>query len=282
MDMQSTGRKISEQRKKLGLTQEQLAEKVGVSAQAVSKWENGHNLPDIENLIAIADILKLPHSMLITDEKSGYPLDFRQRLFNENNMFTRVKTIAQMENLGNTLTALGYMREKHSGQYRKGYAYATEKVEYINHPLMMACHAHAMGIKDDAVLAAILLHDVVEDTSADVGDLPVSDEIKEIVSLLTFRQLPGKTKAESKEIYYSKIIENKKACMVKVIDRCSNVSTMAGCFKREKIVDYINETEKYIIPLLTTLKNRYPEYGDPAFLVKYHIISLLESIKALL
>ena len=45
MDMQSTGRKISEQRKKLGLTQEQLAEKVGVSAQAVSKWENGvsHN-----------------------------------------------------------------------------------------------------------------------------------------------------------------------------------------------------------------------------------------------
>ena len=207
--------------------------------------------------------------MLITDEKSGYPLDFRQRLFNENNMFTRVKTIAQMENLGNTLTALGYMREKHSGQY-------------INHPLMMACHAHAMGIKDDAVLAAILLHDVVEDTSADVGDLPVSDEIKEIVSLLTFRQLPGKTKAESKEIYYSKIIENKKACMVKVIDRCSNVSTMAGCFKREKIVDYINETEKYIIPLLTTLKNRYPEYGDPAFLVKYHIISLLESIKALL
>ena len=52
--------------------------------------------------------------------------------------------------------------------------------------------------------------------------------------------------------------------------------------KGEKIVDYINETEKYIIPLLTTLKNRYPEYGDPAFLVKYHIISLLESIKALL
>ena len=58
------------------------------------------------------------------------------------------------------------MRTKHSGQYRRQSKYSgdSEKVEYINHPLMMACHAQAMGIKDDDILSAILLHDVVEET----------------------------------------------------------------------------------------------------------------------
>lgn len=39
-----------------GLTQEQLAEKIGVSRQAVAKWEKGETLPDIDNIIALADL----------------------------------------------------------------------------------------------------------------------------------------------------------------------------------------------------------------------------------
>lgn len=50
MSIENIGTHISEARKKVGLTQDELAEAVGVSAQAVSKWENGWNLPDIENL----------------------------------------------------------------------------------------------------------------------------------------------------------------------------------------------------------------------------------------
>ena len=41
---QTLGKRIAMLRKEKGLTQEQLAEKVGVSAQAVSKWENNHYL----------------------------------------------------------------------------------------------------------------------------------------------------------------------------------------------------------------------------------------------
>ena len=282
MDVKLVGRRICEQRKKLGLTQEQLAEAIGVTSQAVSKWENGHNLPDIDNLLVIADVLKMPYTALVEDEKDEVSMNFRSRLFHENNMYTRVKTIAQTEQLENTLIALGFMREKHKGQFRKGSRFATESVEYINHPLMMACHALAMGIKDDSVLAAVLLHDVVEDTETDLNDLPVSEETKEIVNLLTFRILPDKTKEESKAVYYETIKQNKKACIVKIIDRCNNVSTMAGCFKREKIIEYIDETEKYIMPIIKTIKNRYPEYSDAAFIVKYQIISLIESIKSLL
>ena len=38
-------------RKEAGLSQEQLAEKIGVSRQAVTKWETGLGLPDLDNLV---------------------------------------------------------------------------------------------------------------------------------------------------------------------------------------------------------------------------------------
>ena len=282
MNVETVGRRIAEQRKKLGLTQEALAERLNVSAQAVSKWENGHNLPDIENLLALSELLKIPYALLVGEKKSEVSMNLRSRLFHENNMYTRVKTLAQAERLSDTLVALAFMRQKHEGQIRKVSHYTTEEVAYVNHPLMMACHAHAMGIRDDVILAAILLHDVIEDTDTALEDLPVSDETKEVVDLITFKQLPGKTKEESKAVYYDKIRQNKKACVVKIIDRCNNVATMASCFDREKLIRYIDETEKYVMPVIKTIKDNYPEYCDVAFLVKYQIISLIEAIKPLL
>lgn len=54
---ETLGKRIAQLRKEKGLTQEQLAEKVGVSAQAVSKWENDLSCPDITILPLLADIL---------------------------------------------------------------------------------------------------------------------------------------------------------------------------------------------------------------------------------
>ena len=42
-------------RRSLGLSQEQLSERIGVSRQTVSKWEGGQSTPDVEKLIALAD-----------------------------------------------------------------------------------------------------------------------------------------------------------------------------------------------------------------------------------
>ena len=52
-------------RKKLGLTQSQLAKMLGVSAQAVSKWERGISCPDISLLDEIANALQISLSALL-------------------------------------------------------------------------------------------------------------------------------------------------------------------------------------------------------------------------
>lgn len=285
MDMCKIGMNIAEARKQALLTQEQFAERIGVSVQAVSKWENGRNLPDIENLMLIAEITNKPYSYFldpVSDDAKDYSFLVRDRMFQEENMFTRLRSTASSEKLNETYRALQYIRERHAGQFRKQGMFSKEKVLYINHPLLMACHAHALGIRDDALLASILLHDIVEDTGVTAEELPFSDEVKIIVGLLSFSVPEGKTKEEAKAEYYRKISENGKACVVKVIDRCNNVSTMAGSFSKEKLEEYINETEKYVIPLTTVLKNMYPEYSDISFLIKYQIIGLIETIKYML
>lgn len=279
MELNRIGRQIAQARKRAGLTQEQLAEQLAISPQAVSKWENGWNLPDLENLLHMAELLNLPYTSLIDEEECSEQFQYRDRLFQEENMFTRLKATAQAERLTETYKALSYMRQKHLGQYRNRGQYSSVDVQYINHPLMMACHAHAMGIRDDALLAAILLHDVVEDTNTALEDLPFSEEVRRIVELVTFKMLPGMDKEQSKAAYYERIRRDKKASVVKVIDRCNNVSILAGHMPNAKVVRYVQETETYIIPLLNELKHNAPEYSDVAFLVKYQILSLLETVK---
>ena len=57
IDTHYLGRKIADRRKLSGITQHELASKVGVTAQAVSKWEQGRSCPDIAILDEIADAL---------------------------------------------------------------------------------------------------------------------------------------------------------------------------------------------------------------------------------
>ena len=64
------GQKIAQQRKAKGLTQEALAEALGVSAQAVSKWENDLTCPDIALLPKLAQLLGTSIDALLAGEDS--------------------------------------------------------------------------------------------------------------------------------------------------------------------------------------------------------------------
>ncbi len=57
-------------RKKHGLSQEELAERIGVSRQAVSKWERAESSPDTDNLIALAKTYKLSLDEMINYDGS--------------------------------------------------------------------------------------------------------------------------------------------------------------------------------------------------------------------
>ena len=51
--------KISEERKKNGWSQEELAEKLSVSRQSVSKWESGQSVPDLNRILKWQEFLAL-------------------------------------------------------------------------------------------------------------------------------------------------------------------------------------------------------------------------------
>ena len=71
LDQKIFGEKLRNHRKKLGMTQEEVAEKVGVSPQAISKWEAGDCLPDCFNLKAITDVYKISADVLLETESDG-------------------------------------------------------------------------------------------------------------------------------------------------------------------------------------------------------------------
>lgn len=66
------GTRISKLRKKKGYTQEYIADRLGVSRQAVSKWEQDNTAPDTKNLIALSELLDVPLEYIVTGEQSSY------------------------------------------------------------------------------------------------------------------------------------------------------------------------------------------------------------------
>lgn len=72
--MESTlGKRIMARRKKLGLTQDKLAETLGVTAQAVSKWENDQSCPDITMLPRLAELFDITVDELLGITKAEAP-----------------------------------------------------------------------------------------------------------------------------------------------------------------------------------------------------------------
>ena len=66
--MNTLGKKIAELRKSRSMTQETLARQIGVSPQAVSRWENGATMPDIMLLPVLADILDTTINELFSED----------------------------------------------------------------------------------------------------------------------------------------------------------------------------------------------------------------------
>ena len=270
------GKRIREARTARGLSQEQLGERLDVSFQAVSSWETGKYIPDSEHLPALAKALDLSLDALFAEGEKDWKL--KPVNSDADHMYTFVKGRAQMLGLPQTLALLGMLRRAHGSQVRKSkYGFGTT---YMVHPLTMACHALAMGLQDDDVLAACLAHDMAEDSGIRPEDLPVNDRVREAVRLVTkdpqFRKEPV-----WEDRYYGEIRKNPLACMVKILDRVNNVAGMADAFSREWMIRYTAETDRYYPELLKEIK-KVPEWNDAWWLLRYQLTTAVEAFKRLL
>ena len=68
--MSVIGKNIKKIRTEKGMTQEQLAESLHVTRQAVSNWEQGKSQPDVETLSAMAEVFEVPMENLIYGKES--------------------------------------------------------------------------------------------------------------------------------------------------------------------------------------------------------------------
>ena len=75
MDNMQTGKLIAELRKKQGLTQQQLADKMNLSNKTISKWESGSGSPDISNLHVLAEALGISVDELLKGELNNAESD---------------------------------------------------------------------------------------------------------------------------------------------------------------------------------------------------------------
>lgn len=105
MDQVKIGKFIAECRKNKNLTQLQMAEKLGISDRAISKWENGKCMPDISLLKDICDILDIKLNELLLGERIK---DEEYNEISERNTLENINIISfQKKQISQGITLLG-------------------------------------------------------------------------------------------------------------------------------------------------------------------------------
>ena len=79
MDQKKTGSFLRELRKEKQLTQEQLAERFGVTNRSVSRWETGSNMPDLSILVELADFYDVDIRDIIDGERKGEDMNKEEK-----------------------------------------------------------------------------------------------------------------------------------------------------------------------------------------------------------
>lgn len=69
------GKNLVSLRKKYHMTQEEVAERIGVSRQAIAKWEKGESIPDLNNSMAMAELFEVTLDGLVSESQRGLGFD---------------------------------------------------------------------------------------------------------------------------------------------------------------------------------------------------------------
>lgn len=193
---------------------------------------------------------------------------------NVDKMYTYLRGYCIGANMTQSIAALQFAREYHAGQTRK------DGTPYIVHPLSMACYAIALGLRDDSIIATVLLHDVVEDCGIKVEYLPVSDTVKRAVQHMTIVKFDTDVdKIETKCRYFNELLDSREALICKALDRYNNLADMPISFSKDAMAKNIAETEILLLPILKKAKEKYIDLADILFVLRINISTLIEAMK---
>lgn len=273
------GEKIQRYRKRNHMTQEHLAELLCVSPQSISSWERNLYSPSTDKLDNIAAVLHVTVGQLMDkDSAVESQWELRNPMFSVENLYEQTRSHIIRYNLELSKRALPLMMRLHDKQIRH------DNVPYVTHPLMMAVHAFSLGITEDEIIASILLHGVWENCGIKPEELNISlnSRVLNTLCMLCRSAGPEETERETKKKFYERIAENSDAAIIKLIDQCNKISTIALGLPKEKVGPYIEDIETYTLSLLNTVEQMYLDYNTPVFALKYQILSLIENLKRML
>lgn len=193
---------------------------------------------------------------------------------NVEKMYTYLRGFLVGADMSESLKALGFARQQHRTQTRK------DGTPYIVHPLSMACYAVAMGLKEDSIIATILLHDVIEDCGISVECLPVNSQIRNAVKHMTIQRFNTDVdKIETKCRYFNELLESREALICKALDRYNNLSDASLTLSADAVGKNIAETEILLLPILKEAKAAYPDLADALFIMRTNLEVLISILK---
>ena len=135
--------KIIDLRKKCGWSQEELAEKLGVSRQAVSKWESAQSIPDLERVIAMSQLFSVSTDYLLKEEMEA---SVPQTMSAEEVMVTGLRRVSMEE-------ASEFLRVKQETSPKIALGAAVCCLAPI--PLLLFCALTAKNIMDQTMAVAL-------------------------------------------------------------------------------------------------------------------------------
>ena len=98
MDQEKIGRFIQSCRKEAGLTQAALAEKLGITDRAVSKWEHGKSMPDVSIMMELCSMLHINVNELLSGEHLGIQFKLTAKsAFRQHSRLVQIKFLIRFQ-----------------------------------------------------------------------------------------------------------------------------------------------------------------------------------------
>jgi len=173
------------------------------------------------------------------------------------------------------LKAMEFARTHHTGTRKDGVT------PEFSHQTFIALYLKTVSkylLFPEETFVVSFCHDLMEDHSRSHGEIlnrfgERSAKATEILS----KKYQGI--AKTMEYYYQEVAGNPISSVDKGADRIHNIQSMHGAFTKEKQDEYIEETEKFVLPMIKTAKRNFPEQEPVYENIKLILISQIELIK---